>query len=257
MAFLWHVDTTLNPDRIYKLNPTDGSTVLFFSAPANASRGLAFHDGFLWLSDQTTDLIYKLDPADGSVVSSFATPTGNTVAIGFDANGDLWTGDDLTDTLYRCDPTDGTVIDSKLIGTVAEHGGSGPHLPPSTGVTSFSGLDFDSDGFLWLITNGTSVSGDLANALKVDQSSWTVVDWFEIPASQFNFLRGLAIDDNDNLWTCDIGQDDILQASYVDGTVLIDRNSPSSNPIALAWESTPGGWTDGRVAWGSRGGGWH
>lgn len=63
---------------IHRVTREDGTTIVSFAAPAwpgegrrKAQLGLAFHDGFLWVSDRIADRIYRVHPEQGEVVDLF------------------------------------------------------------------------------------------------------------------------------------------------------------------------------------------
>jgi len=68
---LWVSD--LNSAKIYGINPTNGQTIVSFSAPGSSPRGLAFYNGYLWNIDSGADLLYCLT-TNGSVEASYPIP---------------------------------------------------------------------------------------------------------------------------------------------------------------------------------------
>jgi sugar lactone lactonase YvrE len=66
---------------IHRVMREDGTTIVSFPAPTWAGSGrrgdqlgLAFHEGYLWVSDRLADRLYRVDPADGEIVDMLPAP---------------------------------------------------------------------------------------------------------------------------------------------------------------------------------------
>jgi transglutaminase-like putative cysteine protease len=75
--YLWLADGK----QIHQVMREDGTTIVSFNAPpwtgqgrAQEQLGLAFHDGYLWVSDRKVDRIYQVEPTRGDVVDMMPSP---------------------------------------------------------------------------------------------------------------------------------------------------------------------------------------
>ncbi len=79
--------------KIHQVTSEDGTTIVSFHAPAwdgvgrrTEQLGLAFHEGYLWISDRHRDMIYRVHPERGEVVDLFPSagplPAGLAVVKG-------------------------------------------------------------------------------------------------------------------------------------------------------------------------------
>jgi len=66
--------------RLHRVTREDGTTIVSFNAPpwgkgrSMDQQGLAYLDGYLWVSDRKTDKIYKVEPRHGDVVDILPAP---------------------------------------------------------------------------------------------------------------------------------------------------------------------------------------
>jgi alpha-tubulin suppressor-like RCC1 family protein/subtilisin family serine protease len=99
---LWWHSKGWYPDRIYKMDPNDGTPQGWIQIPPGMSNkslyGLTWFNGGLWLAEFSslysdgpqTNRIFKLNPADGSVLASFEAPDQMIIGLGSDGVGRLW-----------------------------------------------------------------------------------------------------------------------------------------------------------------------
>ncbi|MBN1338940.1 MAG: choice-of-anchor D domain-containing protein [Bacteroidales bacterium] len=104
-----------NGDKVYKVDPSNGSYQLLFSNPSiNDSYGMTHDGNHLWITDHTTSssvpaYAMELDNS-GNIVSQFNLPDHYMSGIAYD-NGDFWVATYYPNpgTIYKVDAT-GSVI---------------------------------------------------------------------------------------------------------------------------------------------------
>jgi streptogramin lyase len=91
-------------ENILRINPSTGAIVSSFPYPEGINPGaLDYHDGYLWLVDNTTGgVIYKLTTS-GTVVETITPPTQDVWGIAWDGNY-MWITDDQAEYVYQLDP---------------------------------------------------------------------------------------------------------------------------------------------------------
>ena len=116
--YLWNADFA--QDRIYKLNPSNGEIVKFFSSPGRQPMGLAWDGQYLWNAVLNSDAplestIYKLNPSTGAVVFSFNHPGNLPGGLAWDGQY-LWNvgfnSTSIEHMIYKLNPSTGEIIDS-------------------------------------------------------------------------------------------------------------------------------------------------
>jgi len=65
-TYLWTLDDT-SPERILKIDPSNGSTVATYCAPDTTPRGIEYVNGLLYIADSYADKLYELTPASLTV----------------------------------------------------------------------------------------------------------------------------------------------------------------------------------------------
>ena len=114
-AKLFGVD--LSNELILQLNPSNGAMLSTFPLPASISgpEGLAYSNGFLYLSTNGSGLIYKMDGSTGEIVD-----TSNFPLVGVDGlahSGEhLYLQDYNTAAIYKADFDNETILDTISIG---------------------------------------------------------------------------------------------------------------------------------------------
>jgi len=84
-----------------------GDVVDSFDSPSNNPEGLAWGDGYLWLSDPYEDKIYKINPSNGNVVKTYNTPIAISTPCGlawYHGNSNLYIVDFIDKMIYRVYP---------------------------------------------------------------------------------------------------------------------------------------------------------
>ena len=112
-TYLWAAEnggSTANPDKIYQLDPSNGSVIHLYT-PANLDwpHGITWDGQYLWVNNFQTKLLDKVDPFTGQVLASIPAPGNGSVGLTWDGQY-LWSDDFNTDLLYQIDPSDGTII---------------------------------------------------------------------------------------------------------------------------------------------------
>lgn len=97
-TYLWLVGGT--NQKIYQLDPSDGSEITSFASPGILPTGLAWDGANLWNYDANDQKMYLLDSTDGSVITSFSeTDTGITGLVV--SGGFLYAISQSTKNLYK------------------------------------------------------------------------------------------------------------------------------------------------------------
>jgi hypothetical protein len=119
--YLWQNDHT--DDRIYQLDPSDGSVIRSIPAPSTWAGGLGYHAGVLVYYDVAGGKIYQVDAADGTVLDSCQVPA--TQHWGMDVNdaGEVIDGGISFDKIYVMDADVG-LFDNFCTSTVNSTGGA-------------------------------------------------------------------------------------------------------------------------------------
>jgi streptogramin lyase len=104
-ASLWLNDSR-DPEKIWKLDSL-GTVLDQIPAPGDSPYGMAWADGFIWVSDNSVGglaYIYKLEPESGEILDSFPCPDGGGSPNGIAHDGEhLWIAVNTTDTIYQVD----------------------------------------------------------------------------------------------------------------------------------------------------------
>lgn len=105
---LWIADIGTN--RIYKLNPANGTVISSISGPVDATiNGLAWDGTDLWCSDNgDANKIYRLDKNNGNILQSISLSSGSPRGITFDGTN-IWFVDSGDQTIYKLNPATGEV----------------------------------------------------------------------------------------------------------------------------------------------------
>ena len=103
--WLWLADSR-DPEKIWQLD-TDGNVLGQFPTPGDSPYGLAWADGFIWVSDNSmggTAPIYKIDAETGEILDSFPCPGGGGSPNGITHDGEyLWIAVNTNDVIYQVD----------------------------------------------------------------------------------------------------------------------------------------------------------
>lgn len=102
---LWLGDSR-DPEKIWEMD-TLGVALGQFPAPGDSPYGLAWAEGFIWVSDNNLSAaayIYKMDPETGDILDSFVCPGGGGSPNGIAHDGDcLWIAVNTNDMIYKVD----------------------------------------------------------------------------------------------------------------------------------------------------------
>lgn len=194
--------------------PAFGQTIVqTFPAPDNYAWGLAWADGYLWVTSGTgsNETFSKLDPADGTVLSVIPDPGIDVQGLGYDGTyllgADEFGGDD-TGAILSIDPADGTLVSYIEV--------PGDYL---------GGCEWDGN-YIWYTKYHPN---DEASIIAVDPNDGTVQRSLPAPETQ---PYGLAWDGS-TFWVADEDSARISQIDPDDGTVLFSFESPSPGASEL------------------------
>lgn len=199
---IWIADR--ETDKIYYINPDDGSIIKEIESPAYWPMGLAWDGKYLWnadirgLTDKSEDLdgmIFKIDPSDGTIMKTLQAPSKSPVGLTWDGKY-LWCVDDKTDKVIQFSPVDGTTIKS--------------FKAPSSDPT---GICFDGR-YLW-------ISDRVADEIyMVDPETGIVIIIADAPGK---YVSGLAVGGK-KLWAADYEEDKIYQLKIRDDEKMYKKN---------------------------------
>lgn len=104
---LWLADDFT--DKIYKIDPESGETLLSFDSPGHHPQGLAWDGRHLWHIDSGERLLYKLDPETGKALSVLESNSPNPRGLAFDGEY-VWIADFRSDILIKVSTVDGMMV---------------------------------------------------------------------------------------------------------------------------------------------------
>jgi uncharacterized protein (TIGR03437 family) len=149
-----------------------------------------------------------------------ATSLGSPIWITFDSFGNLWVSDGENNrVLEYTRPFSTGEAASLVIGQSSFTGDAA--ATTATGVSTPSGIVFDSFGNLWLADRGNNrvleytypFSTGQAASLAIGQSNFTT-SATATTATGFNSPRGIAIDPSGNLWVTDRSNNRVLEFNF-------------------------------------------
>ncbi|KAA3597975.1 MAG: T9SS C-terminal target domain-containing protein [Calditrichaeota bacterium] len=184
-------------------------TVSTLTASFNASGGVAYRDGFVYVADFGTALnqadgtnVYKVDPTDGSF-SVFATGLSGASGNSFDSQGNLFQSNIAASSISKID-TNGIVTNFSSIGV------QGP-----------VGIAIDSLDNVFVANCGNSTIRKISAAGVSTPFASNSTGLLSCP-------NGLTIDENGNLYTCNFGNGNIVKIDP-NGVVTLLTVMPGGN----------------------------
>ena len=100
------LEATSYSDKIWTLNPLNGSVINVFDSPLDWPAGVAWDGSHIWHSNSEflgdNDYIYKLNTA-GNIIEQYRAPGTYPNGLAFDGQY-LWVVDWDTDTIYKLQP---------------------------------------------------------------------------------------------------------------------------------------------------------
>ncbi len=184
-------------DKIYKIDPADGSVVGEITAPAYWTTGLTWDGESLWaadikgglpLSENYDGKIYKVDPAEGTILHTVHAPGDMPRGLTWDGEY-LWCSDNRLDEIIQFSPDDGTTIKSF----------KSPASDPR-------GITYDGT-YLWI---GDRLKDEI---YMVDPGTGETLLITEAPGK---FVKGLCYDGK-NLWAVDDQENKLHKLKIRDG----------------------------------------
>jgi hypothetical protein len=210
-GMLWNSD--LRAQRIYQLDPDNGSVKRDFAAPDAWSKDMAFDGTYLDICGNYESRIYRVDTTSGSVVSSYYAPGSNPVGLCFDGtylwNADLNSDQSQPSYIYKLNPANGQVISSIL--TPAEQP---------------AGLAWDGS-HLWNV--------DMKNRViyELDPMTGKVLGAIGTPGMN---PTGLALDGSE-VWNCDWAGGMIYHFELDSAPPVLAMNSPQNYDALPCWQN--------------------
>lgn len=184
-AYLW-ITSDVN-QRIYKVNPANGSVITSIPSPGSMPTGLAWDGTYLWCGDGDSHLIYKLNPSNGNVISSFPAP-GSVSNEGLAWDGTyIWNTNWNDNIIWKLNPNNGQIISQ--------------FSAPGNGST---GLTWE-NGYLWNSDQNTD------RIYRINPANGQVVRTEIAPDT---IIQGLTFD-GQYLWTCGYYSATVYRSSRV------------------------------------------
>jgi streptogramin lyase len=127
---LWILDQ-VDPNKVFKVNPKDGSTLDQVQTESMHGSGLTFGNGAWWIGSTKTLKTLKVDPKTGATLKSFDTPGAGLYgkvktpsgAHGLKwVDGKYWMAVPASGKLYLMEPESGQIARSIPAPTVRTHG---------------------------------------------------------------------------------------------------------------------------------------
>ena len=182
---LWLADRM--SDKLYQINPKDGSVLSTIDAPDYQIEGLAMDGDKLWAMDVENCRAYLVNPKSGVTERTIKVYGSQPKGLAFDGKY-LWTGSLKAGKLYKINPADGT--------TVATY---------RTPSKETCGLTFDGK-YLWVSDRMTD------EIYMVTPADGRVLMTLKSPSQ---FPRGLAFD-GEFIWNVDYQSDKLYQIKRYD-----------------------------------------
>jgi streptogramin lyase len=127
---LWILDQ-VDPNKVFKVNPKDGSVLNQVQTESMHGSGITFGDGAWWIGSTKTLKTLKVDPATGKTLKAFDTPgaglyaklTTPSGAHGLKwVDGKYWMAVPASGKIYLMEPESGQIVRSIPAPTVRTHG---------------------------------------------------------------------------------------------------------------------------------------
>ena len=127
---LWILDQ-VDPNKVFKMNPADGSILEQVQTESIHGSGIAFGNGAWWIGSTKSLKTLKVDPKTGKTLKSFDTPgsglygnlTTPSGAHGIKwVDGRYWMAVPASGKIYLMEPESGEVVRSIPAPTVRTHG---------------------------------------------------------------------------------------------------------------------------------------
>jgi len=127
---LWILDQ-VDPNKVFKVNPADGSILEQVQTESIHGSGIAFGNGAWWIGSTKSLKTLKVDPKTGKTLKSFDTPgsglygnlTTPSGAHGIKwVDGRYWMAVPASGKIYLMEPESGEVVRSIPAPTVRTHG---------------------------------------------------------------------------------------------------------------------------------------
>ena len=237
------------------------------STGLNAPQGLAFDpNGNLWVVDTSNNRVLEY-PAPlstgeaatvvigqanftGSGLATSSTGLNQPESIAFGRDGSLWVADALNDRVLEYPHPFSSGEAATLVLGESNFTTQNDEVS-KTGLSTPSGLTFDSSGNLW-VADGVRVleyappfSTDEGASLVIGQSSFTDTSTYTT-STGVNLPYAVAFDPSGNLWVSDYGNNRVLEypaplSSHEAAAVVIGQADFTSNAATPVFAPTPTG----------------
>ncbi len=202
---LWNIND--RKDRIYKIDPVSGEVVENHTLPTDEPRGLTTTEDVFWYSEKEPFSLYKcnnsFDVLDW-IMLPFSPSSGMAVV-----DDGFWVANSRANMMYKLNKTNGLIMKSFL--------GPGQNV---------KGLAYDGE-YLWV---GDTIEHRI---YQVNPENGKMLFTYKLP---FVDIWGITIDDNGNIWVCDVYSGIISKLNIV-ATTPDDEAPMISNMLLIP----PGG----------------
>jgi len=238
----WIRDLKIFMDADQSIILTDPS-ISFVTAPSSECYGLEWYDNYLWNINGRKDLIYKIDPDSGEVLENHTLPTDEPRALTITEDA-FWYSEKEPFSLYKCNssfdvldwimlsfsPSSGMAVvedgfwvaygEANMMYKLNKTDGSimKSFLGPGQKV---KGLAYDGEN-LWV---GDNIEHRI---YQVNPENGKMLFSYKMP---FVDIWGITIDNNGNIWVCDVYTGIISKLNIV--TTKPDDEAPMISNMLL------------------------
>ncbi|WP_158602172.1 S-layer homology domain-containing protein [Cohnella endophytica] len=157
------------------------------------TRGIAYHDGYVYAASRTYDKITRTSLATGTVSDVVVFPEYTSVmTVALNAAGDLFYTLDSDIRIYKISATD--IVN----GTASQNDASAAYTAPGSGDRYLYGLTFDKvDNLIFIMNYFGPVFSEFASVYKIEPGQSEATEWI---SGFTTFLNGVAISSDGNAY---------------------------------------------------------